>query len=504
MAPEHFNVLIVGAGLSGIGAAHHLKAKCPDKSFAILEARSAIGGTWDLFRYPGIRSDSDMFTLGYRFRPWRAAKAIADGPSIRQYVVDTARAEGIDRAIRFNTRVAEIAWSSDEARWTVAAVTSGPAGAQTVRYTCDFLWMCSGYYRYSAGYEPAFPGSQQFRGKIIHPQRWPEDLDYAGKRVVVIGSGATAVTLIPSMTDQAAHVVMLQRSPSWIFSLPGTSPLAKFLGRFLPAMLVYRIMRLQRIVMQVLIYRRARAQPKKTGEKLLAEARARLPRGFDVETHFRPRYNPWEQRLCLVPDDDLFKAISAGKASVETAEIETFTERGIRLKNGRELAADIIVTATGLHIELLGGASVRVDGRLVDIGDTLTYRGFAFSDVPNLVSVFGYLNASWTLRADLISDYTCRLLRFMEAHGYAIATPVNDDREMRREPFADFSSGYLMRAADRLPKQGRSPWRHAQNFVADFFWMRWGRLDDGVMRFSKAASRAPLPMQQAPIPAAAE
>ncbi|MFZ5617322.1 MAG: flavin-containing monooxygenase [Pseudomonadota bacterium] len=496
---EHFNVIIVGAGLSGVGAAHYLQAKCPSKTYAILEARSAIGGTWDLFRYPGVRSDSDMFTLGYRFRPWRAAKAIADGPSIRAYVNETAREEGIDRKIRFNTRVTDISWDSSNARWTVTAMKDGAP----VRLTTDFLWMCSGYYRYTAGHRPEFPGEKTFRGRIIHPQIWPEDLDYEGKRVVVIGSGATAVTLIPSMTDKAAHVVMLQRSPTWMFSMPGTSAMAKFLGSFLPAMAVYRLMRLHRIVMQLIIYRMARARPKATGEKLLKQARELLPAGYDVEKDFHPRYNPWEQRLCLVPDDDLFNAISAGNASVETGEIETFTETGVRLKNGKEIPADIIITATGLHIELLGGAKVAVDGKRVDIADTLTYRGFGFSGLPNLVSVFGYLNASWTLRADLISDYATRLLNYMDANGYKIATPVNNDPAMPREPFADFSSGYLTRAADRLPKQGRQPWRHAQNFLLDFFVMRYGKIDDGVMKFSKGAMRAPVP-ERKPVAVAAE
>jgi cation diffusion facilitator CzcD-associated flavoprotein CzcO len=480
---EHFNVIIVGAGLSGIGAAHYLQERLPQKSYAILEARDAIGGTWDLFRYPGIRSDSDMFTLGYRFRPWRDAKAIADGPSIWTYVNETAREDGIDKKIRFRTKVTDLTWDSATSRWTVTATT--PDGI--VRYSADFLWMCSGYYRYSAGHRPDFPGEKSFRGRIVHPQIWPEDLNYEGKRVVVIGSGATAVTLIPSMADKTAHITMLQRSPTWMISMPGTSGLAKFLGAFLPAMAVYRIMRVHRILMQSFLYRWARANPKKAGDRLLKEARALLPAGYDVEAHFKPRYNPWEQRLCLVPDDDLFRAISEGKASVETGEIETFTENGIRLKNGKELPADIIITATGLHIELLGGAKVTIDGRPFNIADSFTYRGFGFSGVPNLVSVFGYLNASWTLRADLISDYVTRLLRFMDERGYKVATPVNDDPTMPAEPFADFSSGYLMRAADRLPKQGRDPWRHAQNFLADMRWMRKGDLEDGVMRFSTGA-----------------
>ena len=483
-APEnHFDVLIVGAGLSGIGAACHLQKLCPGKSYAILEGRAAIGGTWDLFRYPGVRSDSDMFTLGYGFRPWRQAKAIADGPSIRDYVAETAAQHGIDRHIRFNHWVTDVSWSSGEARWTVTATHDGAP----IRTTGNFLWMCSGYYRYREGYTPEFNGRERFGGQIIHPQKWPEDLDYAGKRVVVIGSGATAVTLIPSMADKAAHIVMLQRSPSYMYAMPATSPLAKFLQGFLPLSWAYWLMRWQRIVFQQYLFKLARARPKKTAERLIGMARDRLPAGYDVETHFRPNYNPWDQRLCLVPDDDLFEAITADKASVVTDEIETFTEKGVLLKSGEELEADIIVTATGLALEALGGADVFVDGEKVDIGRTLTYRGMMYSGVPNLVSVFGYLNASWTLRADLISEYVCRLLKYMDGHGYAQARPVNRDPAMALEPYADFSSGYIMRALDLLPKQGRAPWRHPQDYARDVFAMRYGRLDDGVMEFRKAA-----------------
>lgn len=492
----HFDVLIVGAGLSGIGAAYHLQRRCPGKRYAILEGRSAMGGTWDLFRYPGIRSDSDMFTLGYGFRPWRQAKAIADGPSIRDYVHETAAAYGIDRHIRFNNWVTDVSWSSEDARWTVTA--AGEGGVR--RYTCDFLWMCSGYYRYSEGYTPEFKGRERFRGAIVHPQNWPEDLDYSGKRVVVIGSGATAVTLIPSMAGKAAHIVMLQRTPTYMFAMPGTSPLANFLQRFLPRALVYWLMRWQRIILQQIMYKRARAHPKETADRLIEMTRERLPEGFDVEKHFRPNYNPWDQRLCLVPDDDLFEAIKAGKASVVTDEIDTFTEKGILLKSGEELEADIIITATGLALEWLGAADVVVDGEKIDIGDTLTYRGMMYSGVPNLVSVFGYLNASWTLRADLISEYVCRLLNFMEREGYAEAKPLNRDPDMPREPYADFTSGYFLRAIDKLPKQGRAPWRHPQDYARDIFAMRYGRIDDGVMEFRRAG-RADVKPEAEPLAA---
>ncbi|MEZ5922356.1 MAG: NAD(P)/FAD-dependent oxidoreductase [Parvularculaceae bacterium] len=480
---DHLDVIIVGAGLSGIGAAHHLREKLPSKSFAILEARKAMGGTWDLFRYPGIRSDSDMFTLGYRFRPWPNAKAIADGPSIKSYVEETAREEGIDSDIRFETRLVSADFDNNSGRWTLVCET--PQGEK--RYTCSFLWMCSGYYRYSSGYAPEFPGSDEFAGDIIHPQVWPENYDYSGKRVVVIGSGATAVTLVPAMADKAANITMLQRSPTWMISLPGTSALAKFLGRFLPRMVAYQLMRLQRILLQLFVFRMARARPKAAGKKLLDEARKMLPEGYDVEKHFHPRYNPWEQRLCLVPDEDFFAAIRSGRASVETGDIDQFVKDGVRLKDGRVLPADLIITATGLHLELLGGAAVSVDGKLVDIGKTFTYRGFGFSGVPNLVSVFGYLNASWTLRADLIADYVTRLLKLMDEKGCDIATPVNDDPAMPAQPFADFTSGYLVRAIDRLPKQGRAPWVYTSNFARDFFELRHGKIDDGVLRFSKSA-----------------
>lgn len=497
-APEnHFDVLIVGAGLSGVGAAYHLQKKCPDRRYAILEGRSAMGGTWDLFRYPGIRSDSDMFTLGYAFRPWRQAKAIADGPSIREYVHETAAEYGIDKRIRFNNWVTEVSWSSDEAQWTVTA--AGQGGVR--RFTCDFLWMCSGYYRYSEGHTPEFEGRDRFKGEIVHPQKWPEQFDYAGKRVVVIGSGATAVTLIPSMAEQAAHVVMLQRSPTYMFAMPATSPLANFLQRFLPRSWTYWLMRWQRILLQQIMYKRVRARPKEAAERLIEMVRERLPEGYDVEKHFKPAYNPWDQRLCLVPDDDLFESIKSGKASVVTEEIDKFSEKGILLKSGEELEADVIVTATGLSLEWLGGADVIVDGEKIDIGETLTYRGMMYSGVPNLVSVFGYLNASWTLRADLISEYVCRLLNYMRRNGYAEARPVNHDPDMPREPYADFTSGYFLRAIDKLPKQGRPPWRHPQDYARDVFAMRYGRIADGVLEFRRAERVAE---RDEPTPLAAE
>ena len=480
---DDFDILIVGAGLTGIGAAHHLETMCGGKSYAILEARDAIGGTWDLFRYPGIRSDSDMFTLGYGFRPWRDAKVIADGPSIKSYVSATAKEYGIDRHIRFGHRVTDIAFDRASARWTVTAKTD--AGDRTL--TSNFLWMCSGYYRYAEGYTPEFAGRDVFRGRIIHPQKWPEDLDYAGKEIVVIGSGATAVTLIPAMADKARHITMLQRSPSWFFNLPQSSSAASTLSKIMPKSLAFRLVRWHRIVFQQIMYWLIRRDPEKAGANLFELTRAQLPAGYDVEKHFRPRYNPWDQRLCVVPDGDFFAAIRDGKASVETDEIDRFTEDGVRLKSGKTLKADIIVTATGLHLEAMGGAKASVDGEAVNLGDTFTYRGFACSDLPNLAFVFGYTNSSWTLRADLISHYVCRLINYMDRNGYDIATPVNRDPALKREPFLNLNSGYIMRAMDRLPKQGdKAPWRNPQSYFRDIRDLRFGRLDDGVMIFSKA------------------
>lgn len=484
---EHFDVLIVGAGISGIGAAHHLQKYCPSKTYAILEGRAAMGGTWDLFRYPGIRSDSDMFTLGYGFHPWREPKVIADGPSIKSYVEATAKEYGIDRHIRFNANVVSADFDTSAARWTVNVKTAqGEA-----KITCNFLWMCSGYYRYSAGYTPDFPGADQFRGEMIHPQRWPENFDYAGKEVVVIGSGATAVTLIPSMTDRARHVTMLQRSPTWYYNLPFRSTLVATMAKMMPKSFAYRLVRWYRIVFQQVMYKMIRARPEKAAENLLNHVREQLPAGYDVETHFHPRYDPWDQRLCVVPDGDFFKAISAGKASVVTDEIDAFVADGVRLKSGKTLKADVIITATGLHLEAMGGMTARVDGRPVDLGKTFTYRGYAVSDLPNLAFVFGYTNSSWTLRADLISRYVVRLLNFMDENGYDVATPVNDDPDLKVEPFLNLSSGYILRAAERLPKQGdRDPWRNPQSYFRDIAVLRYGRIDDGVMRFSKASAAA--------------
>jgi cation diffusion facilitator CzcD-associated flavoprotein CzcO len=497
---EHFDVLIIGAGLSGIGAAWHLQKHHPQKSYAIFEGRGAIGGTWDLFRYPGVRSDSDMFTLGYRFKPWTKEKTLADGTSIRNYVTETAKENDIDRKIRFNHWVTDVSWSSEDARWTVNANVEG----RQVKATCAFLWACSGYYRYDAGYTPQWPGTERFKGKIIHPQKWPEGLDYKGKKVVIIGSGATAITLVPAMAKTGAQVTMLQRSPTYMASLPSVHPIAKFLSPVLPRSVVYRIVRMIAVPFQMWVYRQARKKPEKTKQFLFDEAKKALPADIDFEKHFTPRYNPWDERLCFLEDADLFEVIRDGRATIETDEIESFTEAGVRLKSGKTLDADIVVTATGLVLEMLGGAKVKVDGKPVEIGKTFTYKGMMFSGVPNLASVFGYLNASWTLRADLISDYVCRLLAHMDKTGAEIATPVPENMAMEPKPFSDFTSGYMKRALDTLPKQAEGVWRHPQNFYADYFSMRRGKIDDGILRFAKRAARSATAPQPGKTLAAAE
>lgn len=485
---RHFDVLIVGAGLSGVGAAWHLSSTHPRKTYAILEARSAIGGTWDLFRYPGIRSDSDMYTLGYSFRPWRDAKAIADGPAIRSYVADTAKDAGIDRHIRFGRRVVSADWSTEHALWTVT--TSLPeGGAET--YTCGFLMMCSGYYRYDAGHTPDFPGSSDFRGRIIHPQFWPENLDYAGKNVVVIGSGATAVTIVPEMARTAAHVTMLQRSPTYVVSRPSSDPIANALRKLLPTRLAYSLARWKNVLMGMYMFRASRRQPEKVKSMLINLVRKELGEGYDVETHFTPRYNPWTQRLCLVPDGDLFASIREGRASVVTSEIESFTPEGVRLKTGQTLPADIIVTATGLELLFLGGMQVSLDGRPVDMTKTLTYKGMMYEGVPNLASVFGYTNASWTLKADLTCEHVCRLLRRMDQTGLRQVTPRNREAGMGEEPWLDFSSGYVQRSLERFPKQGeKRPWKLHQNYILDIMTLRHGAIEDPALEFSNPEASA--------------
>ena len=482
MSSNHFDVLIVGGGLSGIGAACSLTRHCPKKTYALLEGRPRAGGTWDLFRYPGIRSDSDMFTLGYSFRPWVEGKAIADGHSILKYINDTARDYGVDKHIRFNTQVVRASWSSKDALWTVEA-ESGP-DAQIARFTCNFLFVCCGYYSYAEGYTPVFPGAQRFAGQIVHPQKWPEDLHYANKRVIVIGSGATAVTLVPAMAKTAAQVTMLQRSPTYVVSRPEQDALANFLRRHLPAMLAYNLVRWRNILFGIYFFGLCKRSPERVKKWILDRVSGALGSDYDVSTHFTPRYNPWDQRMCLVPDGDLFESLKTGKAEVITDEIDTFTETGIKLRSGKELAGDIIVTATGLNLVALGNIQISVDGRAIDPAHTMNYRGTMYGGIPNLASTFGYTNASWTLKAELTCDYICRVLNHMEQKGYRVCVAQNDDPTVKPEPWLNLSSGYIQRVADKLPKQGsKTPWKLHQNYVKDILTLKFGSLDDGVIRF---------------------
>jgi monooxygenase len=480
MTSEHVDVLIVGAGLSGIGAACHLQQECPDRTYAILESRGAIGGTWDLFRYPGIRSDSDMFTLGYAFRPWEESVSIADGAAIRHYIQDTAREHGVEQGIRFHHQVLSAAWSSDEGRWTVTARRTDTG--ETVRLTCSWLSVCSGYYRYDEGFRPAFDGEEQFAGELIHPQHWPEDFDATGKRIVVIGSGATAVTLVPSLAATAEHVTMLQRTPSYILSLPGRDPLAQLLRNKLPAKLAYPIVRWKNVLLSTVFYQFSRRRPAAARRLIRRLTQKQLP-GFDVDTHFNPPYDPWDQRLCLVPDGDLFRALRRGDASIATGRIARFTATGIELETGDHLAADVIVTATGLNLVPMGGMSLSVDGAPVDVPGSVSYKGMMLSGVPNFSMVIGYTNASWTLKADLVNRYVCRLLNHLDAGGYVSATPVAPPEGADR-PFLDLSSGYVQRSLAQLPRQGaRKPWRLHQNYLRDVQLMRRGPLEDEGMTF---------------------
>ena len=476
------DVIIVGAGLSGIGAACHLSRECPGKSFVILEARETMGGTWDLFRYPGVRSDSDMYTLGYRFRPWRDSKAMADGPAILNYIRATASEYGVDKTIRYNHRVRRASWSSDHTRWTVDVET----GKTVHQFTCNFLYLCTGYYDYESGYTPEWPGVEWFRGMIVHPQKWPDDLDYAGKRIVVIGSGATAVTLVPAMAETAAHVTMLQRSPSYVVSRPAEDKIANWLRRCLPDSAAYVVARWKNVLTGTFFYSLARKRPTVFKWMVARGVRNQLGEQYDSK-HFTPPYNPWDQRLCLVPDADLFRAIREGRVSVVTDHIETFTQDGLLLKSGERLEADIIVTATGLVLKLFSGMELVVDGTLVDLPKTLVYKGMMFSDIPNLAFAVGYTNASWTLKCDLASGYVCRLLNHMDQRGYTICTPRVNDSDVGDQPVIDFNSGYVLRALHTLPRQGsKTPWRLYQNYVRDLSMMRYGRVEDGAMEFKSA------------------
>ena len=498
------DVLIIGAGLSGVGAAHHIRTRLPKAKFLILEGRESVGGTWDLFRYPGVRSDSDMYTLGYAFRPWREAKAIADGPSILNYVRETAAEHGISERVRFRHKVRAIRWSSADGFWTAEVET--PQGRQTFR--ARFVMSCTGYYDYSGGYTPDLPGLDRYAGRLVHPQAWPDDLDYAGQEVVVIGSGATAMTLVPAMAATARHVTMLQRSPTYVVSRPAEDAMANALRRRLPAKLAYDLVRWRNVLLGMFFYQRMRKFPAQAKQTLIDMARKELKPGYDVETHFTPSYNPWDQRMCLVPDADLFTALNEDRATVVTGHIDTVTPTGVRLKDGRELRADVLVTATGLKLQPLSAMAIEVDGRPVELGGTMNYRGAMVSGVPNLAAVFGYTNASWTLKADLVSGWVCRLLRHMDRRGYASATPVNTDPEVTVEPFLSFSSGYVQRSVAMFPKQGsKAPWRLHQNYLLDILTFRFSKLDDGVLRFARrgepVAITAPMPVPAARLKEAA-
>ena len=491
MTSEHVDVVVVGAGLSGIGAGYHLQTMSPDRSYVILEGRDGLGGTWDLFKYPGIRSDSDMHTLGFSFKPWTEAKSIADGPSILQYLKQTVAQFGIDKNIRYGQLVTKAEWSTDDAQWTVTSTNKATGASNTI--SCSFLFMCSGYYSYKKGHTPEFAGRERFKGTVVHPQDWPTDLDYAGKRVVVIGSGATAVTIVPSMADKAAHVTMLQRSPTYMVSRPDHDVMANRMRKVLPPKMAYNLTRFKNTWRQQLVYNKTRTDPDKVKQLLLGGIKMELGADYDIAKHFTPAYNPWDQRLCLVPNGDFFKSMREGKASVVTDHITSFTETGIQLASGEHLDADIIITATGLELVTLGEMDFFVDGSQVDFAKTWTYKGFAYSDIPNLASTFGYINASWTLRSDLTAEYVCRLLNHMRKKGVAQCTPRlrEQDRSMKERPWIDgFSSGYMQRMMHRMPRQGdHEPWINPQNYRRDKKMFKHSPIDDGVMQFSKQSAR---------------
>jgi cation diffusion facilitator CzcD-associated flavoprotein CzcO len=479
---DYVDVLIIGAGLSGIGAASYLSQRCPERSVLLLEARERMGGTWDLFRYPGIRSDSDMFTLGYAFKPWTETKSLADGPAILNYIRETAREYDVERKIRYRKRVLRADWDSRSARWTVTIACDDSGETREIR--CNFLYSCSGYYRYDQGYTPEFEGQEDFRGTLLHAQHWPEGLDYRDKRVVVIGSGATAVTLVPELAKDAAHTIMLQRSPTYIASLPGRDAMAIGMRKWLPESWVYHITRWKKILLQMVTFNFARRRPEKARRFLLGRVREELGPDYDVATHFSPRYNPWDERLCAVPDGDMFAAIREERAEVVTDHIDHFTETGIALKSGRHLDADIVVLATGLNLLFMGGVQLSVDGREIDVSEHFVYRGMMLSGVPNLVQAFGYTNSSWTLKADLTAQYVCRMLNYMRRKGKHTAVPVVDPDRVTEEPMLDFTSGYVQRSIGNFPRQAQeSPWRVYQNYFLDLVSLRFSSLTRTALKF---------------------
>lgn len=478
-SPEHVDVLVVGAGLSGVGAAARLLKDHPDLKLLVLEARERMGGTWDLFRYPGVRSDSDMFTLGYRFKPWLGEKALADGAAIRDYVVETAEEFGVAERVRYSHKVVDAAWDSATARWTVEVLVDG----EPATYTTDFLYCCSGYYSYESGYRPTFPGEERYEGTFVHPQEWPEDLDYAGKRVVVIGSGATAITLVPSMAREAAHVTMLQRTPTYVISIPAVDKLSLALRKVLPDMTAYQVVRWRNVLQQMAFFNVSQTFPKPVKRLVREYTKRQLP-GIDVDTHFNPPYDPWDQRFCVVPNSDLYKALRSGDASIETGRIETFTENGIRLEDGTEIEADIVITATGLNLLAFGGITFSVDGADVKLPETMAYRALMLTGMPNFAYTIGYTNASWTLKADLVADFVSSVVGRLRAKGLR-KVEVQRDPSVTEEPFMDFDAGYVLRSVDQLPKQGdRAPWRMKQNYVHDLRAIRGADLDDPALAWS--------------------
>ena len=481
---KKIDVLVVGAGLSGIGAGYHLQKKCPETSFLILEGRENIGGTWDLFKYPGIRSDSDMYTLGYNFKPWKEQKAIADAPSILKYLNETVEEFNLKSKIRFGKYVKKARWSSDSNQWTVDIEDKKTGKFSQI--LCSFIFMCSGYYSYKEGYTPHFEGKENFKGDIIHPQKWDPSFDYSNKKIVVIGSGATAVTIVPEMAKTAKHVTMLQRSPTYVVAAPERDNLANKLRKYLPLKFTYWFIRWRNILRQQYYFRLCKKYPKGVKNVIIREVKKKLGNDFDVKTHFTPKYNPWDQRMCLVPDGDLFEQINQGKASVVTDHIKNFTENGILLKSGKELKADVIITATGLNLEMLSTVEFFIDNKSVDISKTVTYKGMMYSGIPNLASTFGYTNASWTLGADLTSEYVCRVINHMKRNNYDVVCPKPNIGIEADPDYLNLTSGYIKRSINIFPKQGKkAPWRNNQNYLIDIFQMKYGRIDDGEISFEK-------------------
>ena len=481
---NHIDVVVVGAGISGIGAAYNLKTRCPQKSFTILEGRSNIGGTWDLFKYPGIRSDSDMHTMGFKFKPWNSPKTIADGPAILSYLEETIEENDLRKKIQFNKKVIDASWSSIEALWTLEVEDQSDKTIE--KTTCNILYLCGGYYNYDKGYTPEFKGVENFKGQVIHPQKWPEDLDYSDKEVVIIGSGATAVTIVPSMAEKVKHITMLQRSPTYYFAAPDEDVIGNFIKRFTTNRLGYFLVRWKNILLGRFMLSRMRKNPEKIKTMLIDQVRDHLGEDYDVDKHFTPRYMPWDQRLCLVPNGDIFNAINSGKASVVTDTIDTFTEEGIKLDSGEELEADIIITATGLNMQLLNGINIKIDNETLDISKKLQYKTMMFSDVPNLIATFGYTTASWTLGADLISEYACKLINLLDKKGCNYFCPQSGDDVTSENDYLDLSSGYIERVKHQLPKQGsRDPWINTQDYLKDITQIRFKSLEDQDLKFKK-------------------